>query len=123
MIIINAALKNLLIGTIGIAIGLLSIFSGSSVLFGFNEPDYHVLTWLVIYNVGMGFVSVAAGIGIWSGQLWGRQLSFIIASAHGAILATLLVFFALNLPVAAESIGAMSFRAAIWLTITLLVRK
>ena len=43
-----------------VLIGLLSIREGGAVLLGVTVPGYPVLTWLVWYNVALGFVSVAA---------------------------------------------------------------
>ncbi len=98
-------------------IGLLSIKAGMSVLLGISTPTYPVLQWLVVYNVVLGFVSLIAGIGLWTRQKWGATLAIIIASLHGLVFITLTTMFALERTVAPISLMAMLFRTTIWLVI------
>jgi hypothetical protein len=57
-----------------LVIGLLSIKEGGGVLLGLSTPAYHVLQWLVLYNVALGFVSVIAGIGLWMQRTWSSKI-------------------------------------------------
>jgi len=115
--------KRDLAGAVGIIIGLLSIVSGSAVLLGIKRPNYIFLSWLVIYNVVMGFVSVIAGAIIWENRKWSVRLSLIVASAHTTILLILILVYIINTTVALESLGAITFRALVWVGITLTVWK
>lgn len=113
--------KHRLAATLAVLIGLLSIKAGVSVLLGTSAPTYPVLQWLVIYNVVLGFVSLIAGIGLWTQQKWGITLSIVIVSLHGLVFIALIAMFALGKAVALKSIMAMLFRTAIWLVIIALL--
>lgn len=113
--------KHRLAATLAVLIGLLSITAGVSVLLGISSPTYIVLQWLVIYNVVLGFVSLIAGIGLWTQQKWGITIATTIASLHGLVFITLISMFALGRTVALKSIMAMLFRTAIWLVIIALL--
>lgn len=108
---------------LGIAIGLLSIFAGSKVLLGISIPAYIVLKWLVAYNLILGFVSVAAGIGLWKGHRAGLMFAILIAISHGIILIALSAIYIAGGAVAVTSILAMVFRTTLWLLIIMLARK
>ena len=116
-------IKLRLAGGVAILVGLLSLVSGSAVLLDIKQPAYHVLPLLVIYNVVMGVVSLAAGIGIWRNCGRAARLAFFVASAHTAVLLILLFFNVTNRPVASESIAAMIFRTLVWLGISFTVWK
>lgn len=105
-------------------LGLISIKEGGSVLLGLSTKTYPVLTWLVIYNVALGFVSVIAGIGLWMQRTWGRMLAAVIFLCHGLVFLGLVFLFMFGKTVATVSIMAMLFRTAVWLVLyTLLLRK
>ncbi len=115
--------KNRFAGVTGLLVGLLSLISGSAVLLGLTQPDYTVLRWLVIYNTSMGVVSIAAGVGIWSAQMWAARIASYITTAHVVVLLVLFVMYASTYTVALQSMGAMTFRSFIWIGITLTVWK
>ena len=107
---------------VGTMVGLLTITEGGRVLLGVTVPLYTVLPWLVWYNVAMGVVSVAAGIGIWRGRPWSIDLGVNILAFHAIILAGLLGLQKFGQPVAMVSIFAMLFRTFIWVVIVSLVK-
>ncbi len=115
--------KQRIASLLGIAIGLLSIFAGSKVLLGISIPAYTVLKWLVVYNLVLGFVSVAAGIGLWKEHRSGLLFAILIAISHSIILIALSAIYLTGGAVAAKSILAMVFRTSLWLLIIMLVRK
>lgn len=115
--------KNRLAGITGFLVGLLSIISGSAVLLGLKQPDYIILNWLVIYNVGMGLISIAVGVWIWSVQMLAAKLASYITTAHVVVLLILVSMYVGTSTVAVQSIGAMTFRSIIWVGITLTVWK
>jgi hypothetical protein len=53
---------------LALVIGLLTIGEGGIVLLGLETKPYPVLPWLLRSNVAMGFVSLAAGHGLWREQ-------------------------------------------------------
>jgi hypothetical protein len=106
----------------GTMVGLLTITEGGRVLFGLMVPDYTVLPWLVWYNVVMGVVSVAAGVGIWMQRSWSIDLGVNILAFHAIVFAGLVGMQKFGQPVAMVSIFAMMFRTFVWIIIVLLVK-
>jgi cation transport ATPase len=102
---------------LAILIGLLSIREGGAVLLGVTVPDYPVLTWLVWYNVALGFVSVVAGIGMWIKRYWSRTLALNILVFHAVVFAGLFALYQFGQTVAHRSIFAMMFRTFTWIVI------
>ena len=100
-----------------IVIGLLSVREGGAVLLGVTVPDYPVLTWLVWYNVVLGFVSTVAGIGMWLTRYWGRTLALNILAFHGIVFICLFALYQFGQTVAHRSIFAMMFRTFTWIVI------
>jgi hypothetical protein len=115
--------KHRLAALLALVIGLLTIIEGGVVLLGIETKPYPVLPWLLRYNVAMGFVSLAAGHGLWRERGWAGMLSRIILAGHGLVLLTLLVMHLLGMTVAVNSIIAMLFRTAIWIGIMTLLRS
>jgi hypothetical protein len=107
---------------LAIVIGLLSIREGGAVLLGVTIPDYPVLFWLVWYNVALGFVSVAAGIGMWSKRDWSRTLALNILVLHAVVFAGLVALYQFGQTVAPRSIFAMMFRTFTWIVIYSLLK-
>jgi len=115
--------KHRLAALLALVIGLLTVVEGGIVLLGFETKPYPVLPWLLRYNVAMGFVSLAAGHGLWREQRWAETLSRIIRTCHGAVFLWLVGMDLLGMTVAMNSIGAMLFRTAIWTGIMILVKS
>ncbi len=107
---------------LALVLGLLTIGEGGAVLVGIETKHYPVLPWLLRYNVLMGFVSLAAGHGLWRERTWSVTLSRTILGCHALVLLLLLGLRILGRTVAVESIGAMVMRTAVWTGITFLVR-
>ena len=110
-------------GSIGIVLGAIAIFAGSSVLLALKQPDYQVLRWLVIYNIVAGVVSALVGGAIVGLRPWATRAAVLMTSAHVLVLLILIGLRAAASPVANQSIGAMTFRSTVWLVITLLAWK
>ena len=107
---------------LAILIGLLSIREGGAVLLGVTVPDFPVLTWLVWYNVVLGFVSVAAGIGMWIKRYWSLTLALNILAFHAVVFAGLVALYQFGQTVAHRSIFAMMFRTFTWIVIYSLLK-
>lgn len=115
--------KYRLVAILAIAPGLLSIKEGGNVLLRLSIPSYHILPWLVAYNVVLGFVSLIAGTGIWMKRIWGSILAAVILLCHGLVFLTAFFLFMFREPVAPISVMAMLVRTALWLVIYLLLRS
>ena len=116
-------MRHRLAALLALVIGLLTIVEGGIVLLGFETKPYPVLPWLLRYNVAMGFVSLAAGHGLWREQGWAEILSWVILFCHGAVFLWLVNMHLLGMTVAMNSIGAMLFRTAIWTGIEVMIRR
>jgi hypothetical protein len=102
---------------LALVIGLLSVREGGSVLLGLTIPAYHVLPWLVWYNVTMGVVSVFAGVGMWKQRAWSISLGLNILAFHGIVFLGLIGLEQYGQDVARTSIFAMLFRTFTWIVI------
>ena len=114
--------KHRLVAILAFVPGLLSIKEGGSVLLGISIPSYHVLPWLVVYNVVVAFVSLIAGTGIWMQRTWGSILAAVILLSHGCVFLLVFFRFMFREPVAPISVMAMMVRTGLWLVIYLLLR-
>jgi hypothetical protein len=115
--------KHRLAALLALVIGLLTVVEGGIVLLGFETKPYPVLPWLLRYNVVMGFVSLATGLGLWREQKWAEMLSRMVLACHALVFLTLVSMHLLGMTVAVQSIGAMLFRTAIWIGINFMIRK
>lgn len=98
-------------------IGVMSIFAGSKVLLGIDTKDYHILTWLIVYNVIIDVVSIYAAFLIWKTDYIANNLITIILILH---LLVLLYLNFISESAAHESKMAMVFRTVIWLVIAVM---
>lgn len=103
-------------GFLALFIGLMSVFSGSKVLFGIDTKDYDVLTWLVVYNVIFGLISIFTAYLIWRDNEKSKSLILFILAMHFIVLVYLKFF---SETVALESVKAMIFRTSIWVLIAI----
>ena len=114
--------RHRLAALLALVIGLLTIVEGGMVLLGIETKPYPVLPWLLHYNVAMGFVSVAAGHGLWRDRKWAAALSRVVLACHGVVFLSLGGIYLLGKTVAVNSIGAMLFRTGIWTGINVMSR-
>jgi len=98
-------------------IGLMSIFAGSKVLLGIDTKDYNILTWLVVYNVVMGIVSLFAAYMMWKNNYRANNIITFILTLHFLIFLYLRFF---SDTAAHESQMAMLFRSVVWVVISIL---
>ncbi len=100
-------------------IGALSIFAGGMAMRGWN-PGYNVLTWLPVYNFGMGILTVLLpAILIWKNHPLALLTAIIFFGIHFVVTAVLLLGF--REVVATQSLLAMTFRLVVWLIIIALL--
>ena len=108
------------LAVLGVLFGALSVFAGTRVLAGIDQPGYVVLRWLVLYNVAAGLVGVGAGAGLWGLHVWALRLALALGVVHGVVLVSLLAWWAAGGAVAPDSLLAMLLRTTVWTSIALL---
>jgi len=99
---------------VGGAFGLAGLVAGTRVLSGLDVPDYHVLRWLVVYNVVTSAVAAVVAVGLWRGRRWAAHAAMGLAGAHGLVLVGLAALRVIGTGVAKDSLGAMGLRTAVW---------
>ncbi len=98
-------------------IGVMSVFAGSKVLLGIDTKDYNTLTWLIVYNVIMGFVALFAAYLMWTKNYRASNLISLSLTLH--FLMMIYINFISN-SAAHESKKAMIFRTVVWVIIAIL---
>ncbi len=107
----------LAVAIVAILFGVLTIFSGGSVIFSDSAAQAagNYVPFVVWFNFLAGFAYVIAGIGLYQWRRWAVNLSVIIA------VATLLVFAGLGFHVMQDgafemrTVFAMVFRSTVWI--------
>lgn len=100
--------------------GIATLFAGGCVLLG-SDPGYEVFRPLLIYNTAMGVAYLAAGVTVWCSANAGRYAAGAIFLLNFLVLVWILMVYRSGGPVAVDSLGAMSFRTAVWLVLFLAV--
>lgn len=111
---------------VAVLFGLLTLKSGGSVLFidgpARAEAGAYV-PFVLWFNFLAGFAYILAGVGLFNWRSWAAKLSLAIA------VATVVVFVALGFHILmggdfeARTVGAMSLRSVVWLSIAFFSRK
>lgn len=108
------------LAVVGILFGLMTLREGGAVLFvdgAAREAAGNYVPFVLWFNFLAGFVYIAAGLGLWLQRAWAAR------TALGIAVATLLVFGALGVHIAADNpyetrtVIAMTVRSTIWLVI------
>ena len=115
-----------LVAVFSVVFGLLSIFSGGSVLFGSDEVRRAAgatIGFIVWSNFLGGFAYVAAGAGLWLRQRWAVPLAFAIAGAIVLVAAAFGMHVANGGAYEMRTVGAMGFRLGAWLIISMIAYR
>lgn len=99
-------------------VGAMSIFAGGMVMRGW-KPGYSVLSWLPVYNFVIGLLTLIPAYLLWVDNRYAWTASIVTFGVHTIVLLLLLAAF--RGQVAAQSIGAMSFRVVVWIIILALL--
>ena len=108
------------LGVVGILFGLMTLREGGAVLFvdgAARQAAGNYVPFVLWFNFLAGFVYIAASVGLWFQRAWAARTALAIAAA------TLLVFAALGVYIAAEgayelrTVIAMTVRSTTWLLI------
>ncbi len=105
-----------ILSLVGIIFGIITIISGSKVLFG-SDPGYVVFLPLVIFNTVMGFVYIVPGVVAWRNPVLSKTIAGIVLLLNLGALITITYFYFADGVIAFQSLGAMSFRSIVWLII------
>lgn len=105
------------LAAVAVVFGVLTVFSGWQGLFGDAATRAalgHTVGYVLWFNFLAGFAYVAAGLGLWRGERWGRWLATALA------LGTALVAAAFGLHVLRggafemRTVGALALRLGFW---------
>lgn len=111
---------------LAIAFGALTIKEGGGVLFGpaaarAGAGDY--VPFVLWSNFLLGFVYVAAGLGLWLRRRWGTLLAALIVAVTVATFAGFALHISLGGAYEARTLVAMSIRTLVWGFIYLAARR
>lgn len=104
----------LVLVSVAIFFGALTLFAGSRVLLG-TDPGYKVFLPLLIYNTTMGLAYVASGIVAWGSPKKGRRAAAMIFVLNLMVLGAIYYLYSMENSVAIESLHAMILRTGVWL--------
>jgi hypothetical protein len=99
-------------------VGIMSIVAGGMVMRGWR-PGYNVLSWLPVYNFAVGLLTLIPAYLLWVNSRYALTASIVTFALHAIVLVLLLIVF--RGQVAAQSLGAMSFRVVVWIGILALI--
>lgn len=99
-------------------LGIMSIVAGGKAMRGWN-PGYFVLTWLPVYNLVMGILTLIPIVLIWMNHRYAMIAAICAFGIHAIVL--LILFTAFRNTVANQSLAAMIFRLATWIVILALM--
>ncbi|WP_310567810.1 hypothetical protein [Hydrogenophaga sp.] len=111
---------------IAVVFGALTVFSGWQGLFGDAATRAalgHTVGYVLWFNFLAGFAYVAAGLGLWRGERWGRWLATALA------LGTALVAAAFGLHVLGggafemRTVGALALRLGFWAVVAVVAQR
>ena len=107
---------------IAIIFGLMTIKSGSGVLFfdgAARQAAGNYVGFVVWFNFIAGFFYVVAGIGLWIKQAWAAKLATIIAILTVLIFAAFGIYILMDGSYEMRTVIAMVLRSIIWIVIAL----
>ncbi len=110
----------------GMAFGVLTIFSGGSVLFGpqsARDAAGAVVPFVLWFNFLAGFAYVAAGFGLWRGAAWAPGLALAIFAGTVLIAMGFALHVATGGAYAGRTVGALGLRTGFWALISFVAWK
>ncbi len=107
---------------VGVIFGLVTLMAGGRVLLG-ADPGYVVYKPLLLFNTAMGLAYLTVGVLSWRRHALALPGAALVALANLGVLVALALRFEPGGPIATTSLGAMSFRTAVWVILFLLLRR
>lgn len=118
--------RNAILGAAAVLFGLMTLFSGGTVLFGSEETRGAagaVVPAVLWFNFLSGFVYVLAGIGVYLARPWGRALAVLLAGALAVLMTYFLWHVAGGEPWETRTLAALTFRIGFWVAVAALARS
>lgn len=106
--------------------GLLTIFSGGSVLFGPVEAQTlagNYIQFVVWFNFLAGGLYVVTAIGLWRRENWTAGLAILIAIATALVAVGFLTVVLSGEVFEMRTVGALAFRISFWVVVALVARR
>jgi hypothetical protein len=106
--------------------GLLTIFSGGSVLFGPDEAQRlagNYIRFVVWFNFCAGGVYVIAAIGVWQRKEWAIWLAGFIAAATALAALGFAAVVWRGEMFEMRTVGALAFRFGFWVVLAYVARR
>lgn len=106
--------------------GVLTIFSGGSVLFGPAEAQEwagNYIRFVVWFNFLAGGLYVVAAVGLWQREKWAGPLAAIIAIATAVVALGFAVLVFQGQAFEMRTVGALTFRLGFWALVAILMRR
>ncbi len=113
---------NKTVALVAVLFGILTVVAGSRVLRG-ADPGYTVFSPLLYFNTAMGVAYIAVGLLAWRGHRSALVGAGTIVALNVLALAAIAVVAARGGSVAATSLGAMTFRVAVWVVLLALLSR
>ena len=114
------------IAVFALVFGLLTVFSGGSVLFGPTEAQIlagNYIRFVVWFNFLAGAVYIVAAIGLWQGRVWAPKLAGVIAAATAITALGFVVLVLRGSAFEMRTVGALAFRFLFWTAIALIAGR
>ena len=114
------------IAAIALVFGVMTLFSGGSVLFG--PPEARVwagnyIGFVVWFNFLAGGAYVVAAVGLWQGRRWAVWLAALIAAATALVALGFAIVVLRGAAFEMRTVGALTFRTAFWTAIALIAAR
>lgn len=110
----SAAAIQRVLAVLAFAFGTATVVAGSRVLLG-SDPGYAVYLPLLLFNTGMGVAYLGAAVLIWADLRRGMYAAGAILVLNALVLGGIAWMRSAGADIAAQSLGAMSLRTAVWL--------
>jgi hypothetical protein len=114
-----------IIAAMALIFGVLTVFSGGSVLFGPDTAQVgagNYVGFVVWFNFVAGGFYIFAAIGLWLGKNWAMGLSALIAILTAVVALGFALVVLRGTPFETRTIGALALRFTFW-TVAALVAK
>lgn len=106
--------------------GLLTIFSGGSVLFGPAEAQVwegNYIQFVVWFNFLAGILYVVAAIGLWRRENWAAGLAVFIAIATALVASGFAALVLYGKVFEMRTVGALAFRIGFWGVVAMMAHR
>ena len=119
MKILNRSVLTWIVSFVAIVFGFMTLRSGGTTLFvaETRAAAGDVVLFVLWINFALGFAYIAAGVGIFLGKTWAKNLSLAIAGITLITYAVLGVNIALGGMYKIKTVKAMAVRSLVWVGI------